>query len=94
MATTEADLFRAYKLDSLALNATCAALDERANRLVNELAHLAHQPQSQGRDFAIECNRDAIRDTERARLAFARQIPDRAWSPEDDVTFAKWEAER
>lgn len=74
-AVTEADLIRGYTLDSLALNATLAALDERSSRLARERVALLEQPATRSRDFALECSADAIRDTERARLAFARQVP-------------------
>lgn len=72
---TETELLRGYRLDSLALNATLAALDERSQRLATERVALLEQPPTRSRDFALECNADAIRDTERARLAFARQVP-------------------
>jgi len=75
-AITEADLFEAYSLDSLSLNATLAALDERSARLAYERETLLHQPGSRSRDFALECNAMATRHTERARLAFARQVPE------------------
>lgn len=74
--TTEADLFQGYRLDSLTLNATLAALDERSQRLTRERVALNDQPASQSREFALECNADAIRDTERARITFARLVPE------------------
>lgn len=80
----------AYHLDSLTLNAVLAALDERSVRLARELAALLDQPLLPTRDFAIDCVRDAIRDTERARLAFARQIPEgRLEDLPDEVDAAK-----
>lgn len=73
---TETQLFRGHPLDSLTLNATLAALDERSLRLARERVSLQDQPVSPARDFAIECNADAIRDTERARLALACHVPE------------------
>ena len=73
MSVTDS-LTRSYTLDSLQLNAVLAALDERGLRLLTEYGRLADDPPSRDRDFAIACNKDAIRDTERERLAFARQL--------------------
>lgn len=90
MAITEANLFRGYRLDSLTLNATVAALDERSQHLARERARLLEQPISASREFALECSADAIRHTERARLAFAGQVPETqlAELPVDDAIDA------
>lgn len=54
-------------------NAITAALDERSMRLTKDRVRLLMDPASQDRDFALECNADAIRDTERAKIAVARE---------------------
>ena len=63
-------------LDSLTLNATLAALDERLTRLVLTQEELRTGEPSQSREYALECVEDAIRDTSRARVAFGRSLPD------------------
>jgi hypothetical protein len=63
-------------LGALSLNAIGAALDERKDRLSRDIGRLITQPESLDRDFAIECNRDALRDTILTQLIVAAAIVD------------------
>lgn len=55
-------------LASLDINALGAALQERVARLAKEYARLVSEPETQSRNFALEANREAIRDTVRVQL--------------------------
>lgn len=48
-------------LAATTLNQMAAALAERSARLARERMRLREQPASQSRDFALECNAEAIR---------------------------------
>jgi hypothetical protein len=68
------------------INAIGAALDERSERLHRELGRLIVQEPSPSRDFAIDCNRDAIRDGIRTRLLIAAAIEEPDFP--EGMTFA------
>jgi hypothetical protein len=70
-------------LSELDLNAIGAALDERTQRLSDELSWLGRLSKTTDRDFAIACNQDALRDTVRVRLIIAAAIeePDEEHPP-------------
>jgi hypothetical protein len=77
-------------LSEVDINAIGAALDERSKRLAHEYARLVAQPESQDRNFALDCNRDAHRATVRVNLLLASALMEDD-EPEsvDPVTMAK-----
>lgn len=76
------------ELDELEINAIGAALDERRMRLSAELERLMTHPLTPGRDFAIECNLDAMRDTLRSRHAILNAIEEP--EPPAEMTYKTW----
>lgn len=70
----------------LEINATVAALMERGLRLSQAIIRLGGQAPSRDRDFALDCNRDALRDTNRALLTISGKLPDEVEPP--DGAFA------
>lgn len=77
-------------LTELDINAIGAALDQRNRSLVRAHARLICQPESQDRDFAIECSQEALRDLVRVRLLLASAVMEDD-EPEsvDPITMAK-----
>lgn len=67
-------------------NAIGAALAERRVRLANELERLRKQPASSNREYAIECNEEALRDTVRATLLVSAAHDDPEYP--EDMTFS------
>jgi hypothetical protein len=70
-------------LDEVRLNATLAALHERESKLTAELAVLRTQPESQDRDFAMDCVAMMLQHTLLARAELTVSIPEpiEGWAP-------------
>lgn len=78
-------------LDELETNAVTAALIERRSRLAAAIVRLDGQPATEDRDFALACNRQALRHTELALIRIAGNLPDEA--PPDPIDEAKRHAD-
>lgn len=63
-------------LDEIETNATVAALFERSQRLGREIGKLITQPATEDRDFALACNRQALRHTEMALHKINGSLPE------------------
>jgi hypothetical protein len=75
-------------LTELDINAIGGALLERRLLLSHEIERLVTQPKSPSRDFAIDCNADALRDIVRVQLIIAAALEED--EPPEDATFADY----
>lgn len=65
-----------FFLNEIETNATVAALFERSQRLGREIGKLILQPATEDRDFALACNRQALRHTELAIYKVNGSLPE------------------
>jgi hypothetical protein len=63
-------------LDEIETNAVVAALIERRGRLTAAVRRLEGQSATDDRDFALACNRQAVRHTELALHRISGSLPD------------------
>jgi hypothetical protein len=69
------------RLTELDINAIGGALIERSAVLSSEIARLITEPKTPSRDFAIDCNADALRDIVRVQLIIAAALEEPEYPP-------------